>query len=366
MRTRRDAFVYIGTEAARGSRGIYLTRMDLGSGQLDQPTLVAATDSPTFLCTDPSKRFLYCTGKASTSGLPFNTVTGFAIRPDDGQLTLVNAQAVAELACCHISTGLGGRVLLAADYGHAKVATFPLDENGHIAPPATLLVYDTATNAVPNRQQVPHVHSINPDVSSRYAFVCDFSADAVKTYALDTGVKQLALVRTTPTDAGAGPRHLTCHPNGKWVYVIHELNGTLSAFDFDGRTGELVHMQTVTTLPADFTGENTTAEIALSPDARFLYASNRGHDSIATYRVDPKTGMLTPQGCVATEGQHPRNFTIEDSGRFMLVSNRDSDTVTVFRLDAETGAPVFTGQQLSLAMPMRIEIIRPRAEGCPG
>jgi 6-phosphogluconolactonase len=361
MAAYEQSLVYIGTETTGGSEGIYATRLDLKTGQLDAPTLAVRAGGPAFLTTDPSKRFLFCTGKQTNSELPFHTVAGFSIDRESGTLTPTNHQRVDGMRCCHISTGRSGRVLFAADYGNGRAASFPLDSKGCIGLPATQLIYDTATHVVPDRQDKPHAHSINPDTSNQYALVCDFSADTVRTYALDADTRMLTLVDSASTPPGSGPRHLTCHPNGKWIYVIHELNGTISCHDFDAASGHLTTKQTVPTLPETFKGENTTAEIALSPDLRFLYGSNRGHDSIAYYRLDPETGMLAPQGIVATRGQHPRNFTIDPTGRFMLVSNRDSNTVVVFRLDPETGKPEFTGHALSLSMPMSLAII-PRDE----
>ncbi|MBT3192620.1 MAG: lactonase family protein [Verrucomicrobia bacterium] len=354
----KHAWVFVGTETTESSEGIYAARLNQDSGELGSPMLVAATDGPTFLATDPEQQFLFCTGKPPQPGVPFNTVSAYTIDRVHGTLAPINSQQVPEMACCHISTSLGGRVLFAVDYSNAKAATFPVGQDGRIEPPTDLLIYDTATQAVPDRQQAPHVHSINPDVSNRYVLVCDFSADAIKTYELNAGTKVLTFVSATPTATGAGPRHLTCHPNGKWVYAIHELNGTVALLDFDNTTGSLETRQTISSLPEGFAAQNTTAEIALSPDLRFLYGSNRGHDSLAYYEVDPETGLLSRQGIVSTEGTHPRNFSITPTGHHLLVSNRDSDNVVVFRLDRETGKPEYTGHQLEISRPMCLQIMR--------
>ena len=154
---------------------------------------------------------------------------------------------------------------------------------------------------------------------------------------------------------GSGPRHLVCNTAGNMVYIINELNATITTYEFDVSSGALELLQTITTLPDDFEGDNTTAEIALSPDVNFLYASNRGHDSIAYYSIDQKTGELSLQGFVSTEGKHPRNFTIDPSGKFMLISNRDSDNITLFRIDPKIGKPVYTNHQIKLSMPMCIK-----------
>ena len=360
MENHDSVFVYIGTETTRGSRGIYQCSLDLHTGALTDLIVAAETGSPGFLCTDPKQQFLYCTGKPSNPDLPYHTVTSFSIDPNRGELSLINAQTTEDMTCCHISTAQAGSTLLAADYGHGKAALFPVESNGRMRPASQVLRFEQANNIIPDRQDLPHVHSINPDASHRNVLVCDFSADAIRCYALEDDSHKLLLRSSTAVAPGSGPRHLVCHPNGQWAYVIHELNGTIAVFDMTDAPDSLTLMQEVSTLPPDFSDDNTTAEIVFSPDLRFLYGSNRGHDSIAHYSIDPETGLLSLQGIVSTEGEHPRNFTIDASGRHMLISNRDSDTVTVFRLDPETGVPAFTGHQISLSMPMRIEIMRPR------
>ncbi len=352
-----EALVYIGTVTSGGSEGIYLSRLELETGHLSTPVLVATTTYPNFLATDPKDRFLYCTGKPASRGAAFDSVSAFVIDSRTGALTRLNGQAVEDLTFCHISTALDGRVLLGADYGHGKVASFPLERDGRIGPVASVLAYDVAEGVVPDRQQHPHVHSINADKANRFVYVCDFSADRVKTCALDSGTATLSPVASTSMAPGSGPRHLVLHPNGKWGYVIHELNGSITGFEVAPGTGALTCMQTVPTLPPDFSQQNTTAEIALSPDLRFLYGANRGHDSVVCYRVHPETGALSQQKIVSTEGRHPRNFTIDRTGRYLLVSNRDSDSVVVFRLDEETGIPVYTGHHVALSKPMCIKII---------
>ena len=354
-----EALVYIGTVTTSGSQGVYLSRLDLETGCLSEPTLAAEASSPNFLTTGPGNRFLYCTLKPVGQSQPSKVVLAFTIDRKTGSLTPISSQSCQALSFCHISTALEGRVLLGADYGHGKVATFPLGPDGHIGPVSTVLAYDKAQAVVPDRQNAPHVHSINPDMTGRFVYVCDFSADSVRSYALDSETLQLTPAAVTPVDPGSGPRHLVSHPNGEWVYVINELSSTIVGFDADSENGSLKHKQTVPTLPPDFRSNNTAAEIALSPDLRFLYGANRGHDSIACFRVDPDTGLLTQQAIVSVEGQHPRYFVIDATGRFLLASNRDSDNVVVFRLDRATGVPVYTGHQVRLSKPMGIQIIHP-------
>jgi 6-phosphogluconolactonase len=349
--------VYIGTETLGESRGIYSSQLDLRTHELSEPALVAEVASPCFLATDLERRLLYCTGKSSSPELPFYTVSSFAMDDETGGLTPIGSQTITDLQLCHISLALDGKVLLGTDYGHGTAVVFPLQGDGAIDPASALLSFDTAASTIPDRQDSPHVHSINTDVSGKFVFVCDFSADEVKIYRLHATEAKLETIGAVSVSPGSGPRHLVCHPNGRWVYVINELSGTVDVFSFDYINGRLNHRQSISTLPQGFSGSNTAAEIAFSPDHRFLYGSNRGHDSIVTYRLDPETGMLTLCDFTPTEGQHPRYFAIDPSGRLMLVSNRDGNNVVVFRLDEETGIPVYAGYQVELSMPMGVAIV---------
>jgi 6-phosphogluconolactonase len=349
MKEHEPIKVYIGTYTSAGSRGIYLSELDPESGRLSEPVLAAELDSPGFLKFDSDRKVLYSTGNPDGPGEQSCSVAGFKVL-ENGGLDLINTVTVAELKLCHITCMTGGNILMGADYGHAKAAVFPIDSNGMIAPPDAIITYDTACGVNAGRQSSPHVHSINPDISGKYIFVCDFSSDAVRVYKVLSEPPVLEVVGSAAVAPGAGPRHLVCHPNGRYVYVINELNGTIACFDFNN--GKLKQRQVVETLPDDYKQDNTTAEIAISPDMRFLYASNRGHDSIAYYRINRDSGELSRQGIISTEGEHPRNFAIEPSGRFMLVSNRDSGNVVVFRIDQNSGCPVYGGGQIKLSLPM--------------
>jgi len=348
----KEIFVYIGTYSGGGSRGIYCVKLDADHGTLSEPVLAAEQQDPGFLRI--SDGILYCTGDPDGEGDKYCTVASYRIGQDDGRLQRISSRQVDKLRFCHISLADNGRVLLGADYRHGKTAAFLLGTEGEIDAVAAVLVYAGASGVNPERQMEPHVHSITPYTKPGYAFVCDFSADAVRCYKTsfeDTSC-ELSLNDSLFVAAGAGPRHLVCHPGGKLVYVINELSNTIATCVFDG--GELELVDEVSTLPADFRGENTAAEIALSPGTRFLYASNRGHDSIAYYSVDAATGALELQGVVSSQGEHPRNFAFTASGKYMVVANRDSNNVVLFKLDKESGEPVYTGTQVQLSQPMGI------------
>jgi len=347
MKAKASIKVYIGTYTHAGSRGIYLSELDRESGILSEPVLAAELDAPGFLKYDTEGHILYSTGNPAGAGKQLCSAAAFNVE-NDGRLDLINTVTVKDLKMCHINRT--ANLLVGADYGHAKAAVFSIGPDGGISDTVAILTYSAAEGAVPERQASPHVHSINPDISGRYLFVCDFSGDAVRVYEIDSDSKQPELVSSASVAAGSGPRHLVCHPNGKYVYVINELNGTIVCFGFNG--GKLQPFQTAVTLPEDYKKENTTAEIAISPDRNFIYATNRGHDSIAYYRINQDSGELSIQGIVPTEGEHPRNFTIDPSGQFILVSNRDSGNVVVFRIERDTGCPVYSGNQVKLSLPM--------------
>ena len=358
MTTPNQAFVYIGTVTRQGSEGIYLSVLDLENGHLSEPQLAVKVSNPDFFATGSQNRYLYCTGKGpANSDIPVGAVNGFAIDQSTGELTYLNSQYIEGASYCHISTNHQGTALLAADYSSGDIASFPIDAQGYLAAAVSRIHHQGFTQANPARQNRPHLHSINLDHANQYAFVCDFSADEVTVYRFDAASMELVRVNATKTAPGAGPRHLTLHPTRDLIYVINELNGTIAVYQFDVAAVTLQEIQTVPTLPEDFTAKNTTAEIAISPDERFLYGSNRGHDSLAHYQLDTQSGKLTFSGRTSTGGQHPRNFTIDPTGKFLLTANRDTDNVVVFGLDESTGEPIPTGQQLQISMPMCVKII---------
>ncbi|MEM7534619.1 MAG: lactonase family protein [Chloroflexota bacterium] len=359
-----QAYTYISTVTDKESKGIYLSLFDLTTGQLSTPELVAQISNPGFLATDPENRFLYSTSGGTPTGdmiTPVCAVNGFAIDHSNGALTYINGQHIEDTKYSHISTDYATKTLMGADYAKGTIASFPIGDDGSLSPAVSFTAHDGYSMANPKRQESPHLHSINADRSNQYVFVCDFSADEVAVYRLDNETQELTLSSTVKSAPGSGPRHLTTHPNGTWVYAINELAGSITFYTFDTGDGVLTEVQTIGTLPDNFSGDNTSAEIVISPNRQFLYGSNRdisnsGQDTIAYYRIE-ETGELTLGGQVSTQGIHPRNFTVDPTGQFLLVSNRDTDNVVVFRLDAGTGEPIPTGHEMALAGPMCIKMI---------
>ena len=353
--------VYLGTYTRGGSKGIYVSDLNLTTGALTEPQLAAATDNPTFLAIHPSGRFLYAAGGAArVDGKPSGLVTAFAIDKATGKLTQLNRQPSGGRGPCHVVVDTTGRCALAANYSSGSVASLPIDPAGKLRPAASVIQHE-GSSVNKRRQAGPHAHSINLDPANRFAVAADLGADKVFVYKFDVSKGTLKphappAVKLAP---GAGPRHFAFHPNGKFAYVINELDSTVTAFAFDAKKGTLAKTSTVSTLPADFKSANSTAEVQVHPSGKFLYGSNRGHDSLAIFAIDGESGKLTPAGHQPTGGKTPRNFGIDPSGRFILAANQNSNNVVVFRVDQATGRLKPTGQSITVSSPVCVKFHSP-------
>ncbi len=351
--------VYIGTLMRGENLGIYRSVLDATDGSLSEPELAAETTNPSFLAIHPSRRFLYAVGEAGLfEGKPVGGVVAFAIDADTGMLTKLNAQSSEGRGPCHLVVDDAGRNVLVANYGGGSVAVLPIGPDGRLQP-ASAFVQHEGSSVNSRRQTAPHAHSINLDPANRFAFVADLGLDQVRVYQFSSDAGTLRphdppFAKVAP---GAGPRHFAFHPSGRFAYVINELDCTITAFAYDAGKGRLHTLLSVTTLPADFDGDNTTAEIVAHPSGKFVYGSNRGHDSIAGFRIDQETGRLTPIGHTLTGGQTPRNFAIDPVGRFLLAQNQASDSVVVFRIDPGTGALEPTGSRITVPSPVCIRMM---------
>jgi 6-phosphogluconolactonase len=349
----RGQTLYLGTYTDSGSRGIYRSTFEAGSGALTAPVLAAEAADPSFLALGPGGSVLYAVNEVSTyEGASSGAVSAYAVDPQTGALTLLGERASGGADPCHLAVDRAGRNLLVANYTGGSVTVFPLAGDGRPGAPSTFL---RLTGHGPNlaRQQGPHAHQVVLDPAERFALVADLGSDRVMVYRYDAARGAL-----TPNDPpavvlppGAGPRHLAWHPRGGYAYVLSELASTVTVMRWDAERGVLEAVQTVSTLPAGFSGSNTAAEVASAPDGRFVYASNRGDDSIATFAV-AVDGSLVPAGRTAAGGRTPRHFAIDPTGRWMLVANQDSDGIVVFRLDPATGLPIASGRPVSISHPV--------------
>ncbi len=344
--------VYVGTYTDTASRGIYRFSFDPASGSASEPVLAGQASNPSFLALHPGGRFLYAVGEVeSFGGRSTGAVSAFAIDAKTGNLTLLNQQPSEGTGPCHLVVDRAGKNVLVANYGGGNVAVLPLGADGRLAPASSVRMHE-GTGPNKGRQEKPHAHGIYLDAADRHALVSDLGADRVFLYGFDSAKGVLQPAGAAPLEPGSGPRHLAFDASGRHLYAINELSSTLTVFDYDAAGGSLKPLQTVSTLPAGFTGPNSTAEVVISPDGRFLYGSNRGHDSIAVFTVDSTSGRLTPTSHVAAGGSQPRHFAIDPTGRWMLVAHQGSDSIAIFRIDPLTGLPSATGTKLKLAKPV--------------
>lgn len=356
------ARVYVGTYTGSNSEGIYVLDLDLTTGQLTRPRLAAKTDNPSFLAIHSSGDYLYAVNEIGDwKGLESGAVSAFAIDPKSGRLKLVNQQSSGGGAPCYLIVDKSGRFVLVANYGGGSVASLPIGDDGQLGEAASIVQHE-GSSINPDRQEGPHAHSINLDAGGQYALAADLGLDEVLVYRFDAESGKLA--RHDPPSAsvtpGAGPRHLSFHPNGQLAYVINELNLTISVFTYNSESGTLTPAQTISTLPDSATSDEarasySTAEIRVHPSGRFAYASNRGHDTIAVFAVDGSSGNLALIEHEPTLGRTPRNFEIDPTGQFLVVANQDSNNLVVFRIDQETGHLEPTGSRAEVPSPVCIK-----------
>lgn len=354
-----ELLVYIGTYTRGESEGIYILRMDLASGELAPSGVVRGVVNPSFLAIHPNRRFLYAvTEVGSFAGKRSGAVGAFSIQSDTGHLTLLNRELSGGGGPCHLVVDPTGRNVLVANYGGGSVAALPVRADGRLGP-ATAFIQHEGSSVNPRRQRGPHAHSINVDTTGRFAFAADLGLDEVLVYRLDAirGTLTPHDPPAAPVEPGSGPRHFALHPGGRFAYVINEMSSTVTAFAYDPRRGVLETLQTISTLPSGFEGTNSTAEVQVAPSGRFLYGSNRGHDSIAVFAIDAVKGTLTHVENEPTQGKTPRNFGIDPTGTYLLAGNQGSDTVVVFRIDPGTGELEATGHSARVPTPVCVKFL---------
>jgi 6-phosphogluconolactonase len=348
--------VYFGTYTGAKSKGIYVCGMDLATGRLGTPTLAGEVTNPSFVALHPTQPFLYAVSEVGNfDGKKTGSVAAFAVEAGTGKLTLLNQQPSGGDGPCHVNVDQTGSDVLVANYGGGSCSVYSVQRDGALSS-ATAFMQHQGSSANRQRQQAPHAHGIYLDARNRFVFVPDLGLDKIMVYKFDA--RQGSLTANDPPFAavapGSGPRHFAFHPSGKFAYVINEIRCTVTAFTYDPDRGVLAELQTVSTLP---TGESvlpsfSTAELQVHPSGRFLYGSNRGHNTIAVFTIDAGTGRLTPTQHESTQGKTPRGFGIDPSGKFLLAANQDSDTVVPFKIDTATGRLLPTGQTVEMGSPV--------------
>jgi 6-phosphogluconolactonase len=319
------------------AKGIMLYALDPVTGEMLKLSEIAS-DNPSYLAVHPSGKFLFSTNESASFGLSSdNAISSFAIA-EDGALSLLNQQPSLGKDPCYVGLEPGGKFILSANYGGGNFVMYPIAEDGKLAEASDSTQQGGVVDADETQKKSPHAHSINVAAGGKYALGCDLGLDKVFIYRLDLLNGRLLPHSEAVVKTGSGPRHLAFHPNGKYVYLINELNSTITVFAWDGAAGLLSEIQTISTVPDHFAEPTWCADVQVHPNGKFVYGSNRGHDSIAIYRVDEQTGQLLLLGHELTRGKTPRNFALTLLGDLLLVANQDSNTVVVFRVDSDTGA----------------------------
>lgn len=356
--TSKDPFVYIGTYTENDesqSKGIYVYRMDSSSGELAFVSEAKGILNPSYLEIHPEQRFLYAVNEVqSFSGKEGGGVSALSIDAPSGALNALSAHSSHGQDPCYISIEQTGRFALVANYSSGSVAMLPIHADGKLGP-ATDVVQHAGSSIHPERQTSAHAHCILPDPHNRFAIAVDLGLDKLLVYEMDLELGKLKKQNEVNVKAGAGPRHLTFHPNGQYAYLINELNSTLTVYRYQSATGSFEELQTLPALPADFTGENLCADVHVSPNGNYLYASNRGHDSIACFFIDQTTGELIYLRHTDCGGREPRNFAIDPSGTFLLAANQNSHTIVTFRIDSESGELSKTEPEAPVSMPVCVK-----------
>jgi 6-phosphogluconolactonase len=353
-------WAFFGTYTGGESKGIYVSELDLKTGKLSEPVLAVEVDNPSFLAIHPSGKYLYSAGEISNfMGKKAGAVSAFAIDKSTGKLTLLNQQSSQGAGPCHVSVDSTGKCVLVANYGGGSVASLPVQEDGKLGEAASSIQHK-GSSINKSRQEGPHAHSINVDPANKFAFAADLGLDKILIYDLDAKAATLkahdpAFAATVP---GGGPRHFAFHPSGKYAFVCNEMLSSITAFAYDAEKGVLTALETLSTLPADYTKPgNSTAEVQVHPSGKAVYVSNRGHDSIAMFSFDAATGKLAAMGHQSTGGKTPRNFGVDPSGEYVLACNQGSHTVHALKVDPATGKLSATGAEIKVPTPVCVKFL---------
>lgn len=352
---KQTIYAYIGSYAEANDAGLYACSYDSELGELKLIEEISGLHNPTFLEVEPVNKRLY----AISVDVELDKSTGLAIAyqidQETGKLTLINKEKTVPASTCHISIDQTAQLLLSSSYHGGFIGMNSVLENGGVGPSTS--VHQHSGSSIQPAQTQARVHSATIDPSNQFAVVCDLGTDQIHVYKLDRERQLLVPHSEVKLAAGAGPRHFSFHPQQPYGFVINELNSTVTSFAFDAEQGTLQEKQTISTLPADYTGDNACADIHISRDGRFLYGSNRGHDSIVVYAIAPEDAALTVIEHTSTLGGHPRNFALSPDDRFLLAANRDADNIVTFARDAETGRLSANGKVLNLSKPVCVKFL---------
>jgi len=352
-----DPLVFVTSFAPGEQGGIHAYEFDTNAGKLKHIHRAPAVENPFFLALSPSKKFLYSIHARQFGGKENEQVAAFEILGRTGELKLLNRQSSEGTASCYLDVDATGKAVVVANYSSGSVASLPVKADGSLGKPASFFQHK-GSSVNPERQKEPHAHCIVVSPDNKYAFVADLGLDQILCYKLDPSTAKLTANEPpfSKTPAGAGPRHLTFHPNGKRAYAINELLNSVTVFDYNADVGSLTMKQTIPTLPADFKGTSHCADLKITPDGKFLYGTNRGHDSIAAYRIEDD-GRLALIAIESSLGKGPQNLAIAGDGAWLLCANMPGKNVAVFRIDPKTGRLKSAGEPVSQPSPSCIMLL---------
>jgi len=358
---RQKYIFYVGTYTEHGSKGIYAYRFDSATGKSTSLGLAAESAAPSFLAIAPSGQFLYAVNEISQfNGQPTGAVSAFAIQSNTGKLSLLNQVPSRGEGPAHIALDHTGKYALVSNYDRGSIAVFALLVDGRLGE-ATAFVQHKGSSVNPKRQEGPHAHAAVFSPDNRFVIVADLGLDQLLVYRFDAAQGTLGsdpqIVRAVP---GAGPRHLVFDGAGRHLYVINEMQSTVVAYGYDAAKGALSELQIVSALPKGFAQTSEAAEIEMHSSGKFLFASNRGDDSIAVFAVNAKDGTLTPIEIDSTGGKTPRNFVLDPTGAWLLAANQDSDDIAVFRVDHGSGHLTQSGPVLHVPSPVCVRFVPER------
>jgi 6-phosphogluconolactonase len=363
MTSEQRQLVYVGTYTQTGdgqpnrSESVYIYEFDSDSGKLDLRNVIHDVVNPSYLTISQDRRHLFAVNElAEFAGIPGGGVSAFSLNPES--VSFINAQPTHGSYPCYITLDSTEKWALIANYGGGNIIVLPISDDGSLGA-ATAVIQNHGDKGPHPQQDTPHAHCVTFDPDQRYAFVADLGLDQILIFRFDSTNGQL-LPHTVPsiaTEPGAGPRHLEFHPNGRYLYVSNELNSTVGVYDYDPVQGMLKHKQTISTVPHDFVGTNSVADIHITRAGLFLYVSNRGHDSIAVFAVDPNQGTLTLIETDSSGGKTPRNFALDLNDNFLLVANQNSHNLVIFQMDKSSGHLTETSHTLSIPSPVCVKIV---------
>ena len=353
----RELLVYIGTYTKTEEQGIHWLKLDMGTGKLRAVGKLSGQKNPSFLAIHPNKKFLYAVNEIGNyKGEKAGGVSAYSIDQKTGALTFINQQSSKGGAPCHLVLDATGRNVLVANYTGGSVASLPVSRKGGLRQ-ASSFIQHTGSSLLKPRQAAPHGHSINVSPGNKFAVAADLGLDKVLVYGFDPKGGKMTPAGFAKVAPGSGPRHFAFHPNGKFAYVINEITLTVTAFTWDESKGKLEEIQTITTLPVERGKGMSTAEVQVHPSGKFLYGSNRGHNTIAVFSIDQKTGKLSAVQHQSTLGKTPRNFGIDPTGKFLIAANQSSGDIFTFWINQDTGQLKSTGHKIEVPMPVCVKFL---------